>query len=81
VDRRACLSIQLSVVVSVYVPSHGFILLMCGPSSATLVPPNPQRKPAKANYHRDPNIDSHHFDTIAQLSLKPGSAVFAFPCT
>ena len=30
-----------SVVVSVYVTSHRFILPICGPSAATLVPPDP----------------------------------------
>ena len=42
VDVQARHSILLSVIISVYVTSHGFILLMCGPSAAMLVPPAPQ---------------------------------------
>jgi hypothetical protein len=41
-DEQARHSIWFSVIISVYVTSHGFILLMCGPSTAMLVPPAPQ---------------------------------------
>lgn len=27
------------------------------------IPPDPQQESAEYHYHRDPNIDSHHFDT------------------
>jgi hypothetical protein len=50
---------------------------MCGPSAAMLVPPAPQYQPAKNHYRSNPNIGSHHFNTITQLSLKPGTAVLA----
>jgi hypothetical protein len=57
--------------------SHGFVLLMCGPSAAMLVPPAPQCQTAKNHYRSNPNIGSHHFNTFTQLSLNLGMAVLA----
>jgi len=59
-ERGRC----VSVIISVYVAPHGFILLMRGPGAATLVPPYPQNQPAKNHHQSDPDIGSHHFNTI-----------------
>jgi hypothetical protein len=56
--------IRLSFIISVYVTSHGFIPPMCGPRAAMLVPPAPKYQPAKNHYQSNPNIGSHHFNTI-----------------
>jgi len=42
VDEQARHSILLSVIISIYVTPHSFVLLTCGPSAAMLVPPAPQ---------------------------------------
>jgi hypothetical protein len=57
-------STWLSVIVSVYVTSHGFILLTCGPGAAMLVPPAPQYETAEDHRQTNPNIGSHHNNTI-----------------
>ena len=49
-DEQARHSIWHSVIISVYVTSHGFILLMCGPSAEMLVPQAPPYLPAKNHY-------------------------------
>jgi len=53
------------------VTSHGFILLTCGPGTAMLVPQAPQYESGKNHRQTNPNIGSHHSNTIFLIIAQP----------